>query len=83
MKPRSMRDPNRIPEILGVLDQLWSKDPDLRFNQLLYNLQSQFAGENEGRGRITEAREDGSSRVGFNLFSLEDDVFLKFLRSKL
>ncbi|MFK8001267.1 MAG: hypothetical protein AB8H86_16855 [Polyangiales bacterium] len=78
-----MRDPDRIPEILGVLNQLWSKDPDLRFNQLLYNLQSQFAGENEGRGRIKEAREDGSARVGFDLFSLEDEEFLRFLRSKV
>lgn len=78
-----MRDPDRIPEILGVLNQLWSRDSDLRFNQLLYNLQSQFAQANGGRGRVKEAKGDGFERVGFDLFSVEDEDFLKFLRSKL
>ena len=36
MKERSkMRDPNRIPKLLNLLQQLWEKYPDLRFFQML------------------------------------------------
>lgn len=30
-----MRDPNRIPEILETLRQVWSKNPDLRLGQII------------------------------------------------
>ena len=33
-----MRDPNRIPEILAMLQQGWEKVPDWRFGQLIENL---------------------------------------------
>ena len=33
-----MRDPNRIPEILAMLQQGWEKVPDWRFGQLVENL---------------------------------------------
>jgi len=32
-----MRDPNRIPEILGLVEKLWKKYPDLRLTQLIMN----------------------------------------------
>ena len=32
-----MRDPKRIPRILGKLQRLWEKYPDQRFGQLLEN----------------------------------------------
>ena len=33
-----MRNPNRIPEILAMLQQGWEKVPDWRFGQLIENL---------------------------------------------
>ena len=33
-----MRDPNRIPEIIYLLQEGWSKVPDWRFGQLVENI---------------------------------------------
>lgn len=33
-----MRDPNRIPEVLTMLQQGWEKVPDWRLGQLIENL---------------------------------------------
>ena len=35
-----MRDPERIPVILGKLQDLWENNPDYRFFQLIYSLES-------------------------------------------
>lgn len=32
-----MRDPKRIPEILGLLETIWTANPDWRFGQLIEN----------------------------------------------
>lgn len=37
-----MRNPNRIPEIIDLINQLWGKYPDLRFFQFLEFLKSKF-----------------------------------------
>ena len=34
----AMRDPNRIPEVLAMLQQGWEKVPDWRLGQLIENL---------------------------------------------
>jgi uncharacterized protein YihD (DUF1040 family) len=33
-----MRDIKRIKKILGILEEIWSRNPDQRFGQLLINL---------------------------------------------
>ena len=33
-----MRDPNRIAPFCTELAELWSKYPDLRFGQIMYNI---------------------------------------------
>jgi len=33
-----MRDPERIPEILNKLKEIWEKYPDLRLGQLISNM---------------------------------------------
>lgn len=33
-----MRDPNRIPEIMALIQRGWEKVPDWRFGQLVENL---------------------------------------------
>ncbi|MCC2618356.1 DUF1040 family protein [Aestuariibacter halophilus] len=78
-----MRDPNRIKQLLLLLEKLWQKDPDLRFNQLLYNLQYEFSKENDGIGQVKEVESDGFTRIGFDLFNLEDDAFLEYLQAKV
>lgn len=32
-----MRDPDRIPEILELVAQIWKKESDLRLGQLIFN----------------------------------------------
>ena len=33
-----MRDPERIKEILNIIDRIWQKDPDFRLMQILLNV---------------------------------------------
>lgn len=75
-----MRDPGRIHEILKLLEQAWITDPDLRFNQLLYNLQYGYSQSNGCIGQVKEVSSDGFERIGFDLFNLEDDDFMSYVR---
>ncbi|RDH41251.1 DNA glycosylase AlkZ-like family protein [Zooshikella ganghwensis] len=38
-----MRDPQRIKQVLELINQIWMNSPDLRFNQLIYNLQYDYS----------------------------------------
>lgn len=78
-----MRDPNRIPEMLELLNELWQQDKDLRFNQLVYILQSQYSQLNGGEGKISSTTADGFTQTGFDFFNIEDDKFSDFLKRKL
>ncbi|ELA6770331.1 hypothetical protein RB986_001184 [Vibrio alginolyticus] len=78
-----MRDPKRIETTLSLLKKLWSNNTDLRFNQLIYNLQREFSLENDGKGQITEISQEGIQHVGYDLFYIEDDIFIQFLERKL
>ena len=78
-----MRDSERIQELLDLIKELWFKDPDLRFNQLVYILQSEYSFKNNGIGLVKELEVDGFAREGFDLFNTEDDAFINFLKMKL
>ncbi|CAE6934316.1 hypothetical protein HJ110_09780 [Vibrio parahaemolyticus] len=78
-----MRDPKRIETTLLLLKELWGNNADLRFNQLMYNLQREFSLENDGKGQITEISQEGIQHVGYDLFYIEDDIFIQFLERKL
>jgi len=78
-----MRDPARIQVMLDLIQSLWLKDPDLRFNQLVYILQSEYSSKNAGIGGVKEPEVDGFAREGFDLFSTEDDAFINFLKMKI
>lgn len=79
-----MRDPKRIEATLSLLKELWSNNADLRFNQLMYNnLQREFSLENDGKGQITEISQEGIQHVGYDLFYIEDGIFIQFLERKL
>lgn len=63
--PMKPRDPKRVQRILNKIDQVWSKFPDMRFNQLLSSITSKL----EKRGN--ESQND--------FFYTEDDRFEKAL----
>lgn len=62
-----MRDPNRIPVIIELIQKYWAKHPDLRLFQVMDDLQHKV---NEAKGR------PGS----YDLFYLEDDELLSLLK---
>ncbi len=78
-----MRDPKRIETTLSLLKKLWCNNADLRFNQLMYSLQREFSLENYGKGQIMEISKGGIQHVGYDLFYIEDDIFIQFLERKL
>lgn len=78
-----MRDPKRIKELLGLIESIWDKQPDLRFNQLLYILQSEYSQMNNNFGRVEAKDKDGYLKIGFDLFNVDDDKFIEFLRQRL
>lgn len=78
-----MRDTKRISETLELIELIWKKDPDLRFNQLLYSLQSGYSYENDNVGKVEEVIDPSYSRIGFDLFNLEDDLFVSYLRNRV
>ena len=75
-----MRDPTRITVILDLINQIWTKDPDLRFQQLVYILQSDFSQKNNNIGKVESPEKDGFSRIGYDFFNIEDDTFLEYLK---
>ncbi len=77
-----MRTYTRINEMLSLIKEIWEQHPDLRFNQLIYILQNEFSATHSNEGKISAPGSDGFDRIGFDLFNVEDDLFLDFLRSK-
>ncbi|MGF1868234.1 DUF1040 family protein [Enterovibrio norvegicus] len=78
-----MRNPQRIDELLELINQLWKQEPDLRFNQLIYILQSGYSQANAGIGKVESEKVDGFKQTAFDLFNTEDDRFSEYLKTKL
>lgn len=77
-----MKDPKHIQELLELIKEIWLRDPDLRFNQLLYNLQYGYSYKNEGVGQVKEIGPDGFTRtLNFPQFSGESSLPLVAGRS--
>ena len=75
-----MRDPKRIKVILDLINQIWDKYPDLRFQQLVYVLQNGFSQKHNNLGKIEVTDEEGFTKVGYDLFNVEDDTFEEYLQ---
>lgn len=81
-----MRNPERIKEVMDVLTKIWEAQPDTRFNQLIYNLQREYA---KGSGETVYKLVSHGHGVTYmpetkvDLFNLEDDKFLEFLKTKI
>lgn len=79
-----MREIARIHRILSLLEKIWEQQQDVRFNQLVANLQHMYSIQNEGYGKknVKEldfmGQEIESSYLDF--FNLEDEEWEKFLQ---
>jgi uncharacterized protein YihD (DUF1040 family) len=86
-----MRDPKRIERILSLINQIWTKQPDTRFNQLIHNLTWEYSKRNNDAHKEwvyskweTEKGIQFTKDVVFvDCFHLEDDKFEDFLESKI
>jgi 2-oxoglutarate dehydrogenase complex dehydrogenase (E1) component-like enzyme len=87
-----MRDLNRIDRILSLIKQLWVKQTDTRFNQLIHNLSWEYSRINNDAYLewAYDKFEDEKGGIHFfkdaaivDLFHLEDDKFEEFLIDKL
>lgn len=78
-----MRPSERIDEISDLIKEIWNEDPDMRYMQLIYVLQSSFSQKNNAAGKIEERMDETYARIGFDLFGTEDDEFKRFLENYL
>ncbi|WP_318493284.1 hypothetical protein [Photobacterium leiognathi] len=76
-----MRDPKRIYEAMNLLTEIWAKNPDLRFNQLIYNIQRDYSQKHNDVGLVEMDDPNGFTVKAYDLFNLEDDEFIKHLRA--
>lgn len=80
-----MREKARIGRIMGLLENIWHQQPDIRFNQLIDNLKRMYSAQNDGFGTRKVKEKDSfgndveSSYLDF--FYLEDDKWKTFLES--
>ncbi|TMN23811.1 hypothetical protein FFL34_06775 [Lentibacillus cibarius] len=80
-----MREKERINRIMLLLQKIWKQQPDVRFNQLISNLQQMYSAEHNGYGRkkIKEIdlfdKEIETAYLDF--FFLEDDKWEEFLQA--
>jgi len=74
-----MRDRKRIKMILDLINQIWETDPNMRFLQLIYNLQSKYSAEVDSNGLVKSIEKDGYARMRFAFHYVEDDSFIQFL----
>lgn len=82
-----MREKPNIERIIVLLKQVWEKFPDMRFHQLVSNLQHMYSAQNDeyGRRRVIQREDSGyefeSSYLDF--FYLNDKDWERFLLSML
>ncbi|WP_057776273.1 hypothetical protein [Cytobacillus dafuensis] len=82
----TMRDPRRIKRVLSLLQQIWEYQPDVRFNQLISNLQSLYSQQHDNYGRREVYKKefiDLEKASYLDFFFLEDDKWEEFLASYL
>ncbi|MEK4406168.1 hypothetical protein MKZ26_17580 [Sporosarcina sp. FSL K6-6792] len=80
-----MREKARIQRVLSLIDVIWQQQPDVRFNQLISNLQHMYSAQNEGYGkRIMKEQNFLGKEVDvsyLDLFYLEDTEWEAFLET--
>lgn len=75
-----MRDVTRIRTIMTLITEIWVVYPDLRFNQLIHHLQTEYDnGAYIKKAYVVEVGWGGVDVSYPDLFNVEDDKFEKFL----
>jgi uncharacterized protein YihD (DUF1040 family) len=72
-----VRDPKRIPKILSLLQVIWEQQPDVRFHQLISNLQDEYSKQNNGYVK----KEAAGDTNDLDFFYLEDEQWEDFLET--
>ncbi|WP_162985670.1 hypothetical protein [Virgibacillus halodenitrificans] len=80
-----MREKARIERNMSLLQKIWEKQPDLRFNQLISNLQEMYSAQQDGYGRRKMKEMDMFGKevesAYLDFFFLEDDKWEAFLQA--
>ncbi|MED4454892.1 hypothetical protein [Metabacillus fastidiosus] len=79
-----MREKARIERILSLLQIIWQQQPDVRFSQLISNLQYIYSAQNNeyGKRKVIEKWSSGDIETSYlDFFYLEDDKWEAFLKS--
>lgn len=87
----SMRDPERIQRILKLIQQIWEKQPDSRFMQMVSNISWDYSNEhNNDYKEYSYSKWETDNGIVFNKdvvnvdpYHLEDDNLEKFLEEYL
>ncbi|MBU5466271.1 hypothetical protein KQI49_05420 [Virgibacillus sp. MSJ-26] len=79
-----MREKERINRIMSLLQAIWEQQTDVRFNQLISNLQHIYSSQNEGYGQrmMIEKEQFGEETESsyLDFFYLEDKEWEAFLQ---
>jgi hypothetical protein len=80
-----MREKARIQRISALLETIWQQQPDVRFNQLISNLQYMYSAQHGGYGKRKMKEQDFSGKEVdssyLDIFYLEDTEWEAFLES--
>lgn len=70
------RDINRIDPITNLLNEIWKKQPDTRFTQLIHNFYAEMHHDDHQGVFCMHQQSMGNA---YDLYNVEDDVFYRFL----
>jgi hypothetical protein len=75
--------------LMSLLEVIWEKHPEIRFNQLIHNLQYEYASQQGYMKDNLWEKDEYRGIVSYrnhpipDLFNLEDEDFIKFLEEKI
>lgn len=78
-----MREKDRIERIIYLISEIWKKNQDVRFNQLIRSLQIEYENGKYVKTACVDVPGWGTEDVSYpDLFYVEDDKFEVFLINK-
>lgn len=90
MREKQMRNPERIPRVLKLIEEIWKLQPDARFLQMIHNLTVIYSEQNNNvLNKTVYEKEESTYITSYRLdetvdgFYLEDREFEKFLEEYL
>ncbi len=82
-----MRNPERIDVAMKALTEIWKRNPDVRFHQLVESLKTQYVEDNEAHYHVIKSYKTEyyngkpveNTVFTIDMFYLEDDEWINFL----